>query len=230
MDHIIEILQQTAGQDKLLRILQYLLRFVINSNCTSSKILLLEHHLTLTRKFTRTTRDLFYLKKGLSALNNPDRVEAVGRAVAGFGKCVWLLSDHIELLYRIGVYKSHSGETPAAKWSRISNFLWLIGYIGSVGLYYRQLYIINGKIDDYKTKLIRTGTVQQDSYEAELQCYADELDQLKSERSKIMLLLSQDLVDCGIPAGGLGIISPSLGAFAGICSSLIGLYDISNNC
>ena len=226
IDHVVKLLQQSAGQDKVLRVLQYTLRFLLFSSKTDvcNAIIKLEQHLTLTRKITRTTRDLFYLNKGLVALQNPDRIDGVGRAVSGFGKCVWLLSDHIELLYRIGILKSQTGKSPASKWAKISNWLWLLGYLGSIALYIRQLKILNDCIDKEVSKVKSLDTcsdliVSNDSLTSKLSL-------LQKQKLDIKLQMVQECVDCGVPAGGLGLVHPAAGSAAGVFSSIVGLYQV----
>lgn len=225
MEHTIELLQISGGQDKVLRVLQYSLRFIIFSNkCIDySFITKLEEHLTIARKITRISRDLAYFNKGVVALQNPDRIDGFGRAISGFGKCVWLLSDHIELLYRIGVLQSASGITPAAKWSKISNWLWLLGYLGSIGLYARQLKIIKNKIK-LKTYYDGSEIPLDSSVQKDQDC---NLEFLRDQYEEIKLQMLQEFIDCGIPAGGLGLIPPALGSVAGAISSFIGIYQIS---
>jgi len=226
MDPIVKLLQQTAGQDKVLRVLQYILRFVLFSSRTNvcSTIIKLEQQITLTRKITRTTRDLFYFNKGIVALQNPDKVDGIGRAVSGFGKCVWLLSDHIELLYRIGVLTSESGKSPATKWARISSWLWLLGYMGSIALYARQLRIISSCIEKEISLLDSLDTCS-DLVVSNHHVHT-KLDSLHQQKLEVQLQMFQELVDCGIPAGSLGLIHPAAGAVAGVLSSFIGIYQI----
>lgn len=227
MDSIIGLLQQSAGQDKLLRVLQYSLRFILSSSSSTDvcgTIFNLEKHITLTRKITRTTRDLFYFNKGLVALQNPDRIDGIGRAVSGFGKCIWLLSDHIELLYRIGIFRSESGESPATKWGKISNWLWLLGYLGSIALYARQLKIISNCLEKEISHLNSLETC------SDLVITNDQvstkLDLLQQQKLEVKLQMYQELVDCGVPAGSLGLIHPAAGSVAGIFSSFLGIYQV----
>ena len=226
IEHAVKLLQHSAGQDKVLRVIQYAIRFLLFSSKTDvcSAIIKLEQHLTLTRKVTRTTRDLFYFNKGLVALQNPDRIDGIGRAVSGFGKCVWLLSDHIELLYRIGILNSQSGKSPASKWAKISNWLWLLGYLGSIALYYRQLKILDKCIDKEVSKAKSIDTCSDLIISSEY--LPSKLDLLYRQKFDIKLQMVQELVDCGVPAGGLGLVHPAAGSAAGIFSSIVGLYQV----
>jgi hypothetical protein len=229
MDAIVRLLQQSAGQDKVLRVLQYTLRFILFSSKTvvSDAVITLEQHITLTRKITRTTRDLFYFNKGLVALKSPDKIDGFGRAVTGFGKCVWLISDHIELLYRIGIFSSDTGKSPVSKWARISNWLWLLGYLGSIALYARQLKMISDFIDKELSQLQCLETCS--DLVVTNNRFPTKLALLQQQKLDVQLHMIQELIDCGIPAGSLGFLHPAAGSAAGVFSSLIGIYQVYND-
>ena len=228
------LLQLSRGQDKLFRVVQYLLRLILHHNSNRSEIQQLEHQITLTRKLCRFTRDAHYFRAGLVALNNPDKLDGAGRAIAAFGKCVWLFSDHIEYLYRVGVLRS-DGKTPAARVSRVSNWLWLIGYIGSVSLYYRQIKLISEQITKLRNYHLLQDLETDHQYSNRIvldDSHELQINQLVKKQRQIKLQMLQELVDCGIPAGGLGLVPHSVGCLAGISSSFIGLFLIKEfgNC
>eukprot|EP00116_Pleurobrachia_bachei_P009249 sb/3469511/ len=227
MEGTVKFVQTTPGNDKIFRVLQYSVRYFIAKGLTCRQISSLEHHITLARKIARTTRDLEYFQKGLVAIGNPDRVEAVGRTVAAFGKCCWLLTDHIDLLYRIGVVSSRSG-SPVSKWSKISNWLWLLGYLGSILLYLRQLSIVEDQILEAQRRFIGNGLVESIN-EEETDAQVAELDKLKELRSSIWVDVIREFLDCGIPAGSLGLMSMSSGSFTGILSSCVGAYQVNKS-
>ena len=225
MDCVLKIQELSSGQDKLLRTLQYALRYLLTTYFRYPAVAVLEHQLTLARKITRTSRDLEYFDKGVVALRNPDHIEGVGRAIAAFGKCIWLLTDHIDLLFRIKVIGSGSEQSPAVKWAKISHWLWLMGYLGSVALYFRQLRLLNDKICKVRKDYIVAGSQADESRTVERKRAV--LNKLRCELSEVRLQILRELIDCGIPAGGLGLVPPGFSALAGVASSLVGLYQVN---
>ena len=204
------LVKQHDGRDKLFRTMQYTLRLLLPSFPDSTIIVSLEHHISLSRKLSRTMNSPIYFQKGLEALSNPDRIESIGRSAAAAGKILWLLTDHIEYLYRINIFGSKHSRSPSQKWGRISNWLWLIGYLASCALYLRKLRILRVFISEK----------QNDS------CYKFQVENIQKEFDDTKYSLARELIDCGIPAAGLGLIPHSVGAGSGVISSLIALYQV----
>ena len=56
-----------------------------------------------------------------------------------------------------------------------------------------------------------------------------ELDKLKELRASIWVDVVREFLDCGIPAGSLGLLSISTGSFAGVLSSCVGAYQVNKS-
>ena len=217
---LITLLTYSDGRDKLNRTLQYLLRLLLTT-ATSHRLAALEHHVTLARKLLRMMNGVSYYDKGMLALQDEDKVEGYGRAVAAFGKTVWLVTDHVEFLYRIRVF---GGGGVKESWGRVSNWLWFIGYVGSVGLYVRKMKMLEARLEE----LGRRKEVRPES-NLNLQTLSTLTEQqgvIQSEITELQLNIVREVVDCGIPCGMLGLVGPGKGVLAGVVSSLVGLYQV----
>ncbi|XP_071523705.1 peroxisomal membrane protein 11A isoform X2 [Panulirus ornatus] len=130
MDVWIRLNSTTAGKDKLIRLMQYLSRFLCH-NLESKKNLrdhvarlkILESSFSTFRKFLRLDKSIIILHGALRTLHLPDRILRVTLTLSRIYQTFFLLVDHIIWIGRIGLY-----DIDKEKWSKYSNKFWL-GYI-----------------------------------------------------------------------------------------------------
>ncbi|GFR12778.1 peroxisomal membrane protein 11B [Trichonephila clavata] len=131
MDKIIKFNNQSAGRDKLFRLLQYSSRFIWASleNKTSKEDLLkqlkdLEYTLSTGRKLYRFGRGVDTLYAALSSLHLRDPALRYTITFSKINMALYLLTDHIIWLGRAGLLNIDK-----TKWARLSYKLWLFSLV-----------------------------------------------------------------------------------------------------
>ncbi|KZC07566.1 PREDICTED: peroxisomal membrane protein 11B [Dufourea novaeangliae] len=222
MDKIIKLNEQTAGRDRLIRLLQYGSRaywyYAQNVRTTqhSAEILRsLEYTFSSFRKLLRLGRCLDSLYAAVKMMKYPDGAIRVLLTASKIANALFLLTDHIIWIGRVGLHKVN-----IEKWSKTANKYWLINIIINL---IRDVYeIIKILENEGKNALLKTSNV---SFNAWKQYKV--LLQLKNHKEVVMDTIKNGC-DLFIPLTALGFtkFTPGTIGIFGIISSLVGLYTI----
>ncbi|XP_072750526.1 peroxisomal membrane protein 11B [Anoplolepis gracilipes] len=212
MDIIVRLNEQTAGRDKIIRLLQYGSRaywyYAQNAQSTklSAEILRsLEFTFSSFRKLLRLGRCLDSLYSALKMMKYPDPTVKITLIMGKIANALYLLADHFIWVGRVGILK-----IDLEKWNRVANKYWLITIIMSL---IRDIYEIV-KILKHEKNLFKQYQI--------LPC-------LKDHREVAMDTVKNGC-DLFIPLTALGIAkcTPGTIGLLGIISSFIGLCTIIN--
>ncbi|XP_043486549.1 peroxisomal membrane protein 11B [Polistes fuscatus] len=221
MDIIIKLNEQTAGRDKIIRLLQYGSRAYwyyaqnINSTRQSSDVLRsLEYTFSSFRKLLRLGRclDSFYL--ALSTMRYPDLIVRVTLTLSKIANALFLLADHIIWLGRVGIFR-----VDIEKWSKVANKYWLMNIILNLTRDVYEIVKIYEQEKFHSCKKISTvlKCKSVDQYNA-LLC-------LKDRKDLVMDTLKNGC-DLFIPLTALGYtkLTPGIIGICGLVSSMLGIY------
>ncbi|XP_011630514.1 peroxisomal membrane protein 11B [Pogonomyrmex barbatus] len=212
MDIIVKLNEQTAGRDKIIRLLQYGSRAYwyyaqnVHSTRYSAEILRsLEFTFSSFRKLLRFGRclDSFYF--ALKMMKYPDPMVRITLIMAKMTNALYLLADHFIWIGRVGIVRIN-----LEKWNRVANKYWLLTIVMSL---IRDIYEII-KILEHKKNIFKQHHI--------LSC-------LKNHK-EVMMDTIKNGCDLFIPLTALGITkcTPGTIGLLGIISSFIGLYTIIN--
>lgn len=128
MDIVLRINEQTAGRDRIVRLLQYGSRacWYYGQNVTSTKystdiLRSLEYTFSSFRKLLRLGRFLDSLYTALKTMKYPDVTVRVTLTLSKIANALFLLADHIIWLSRVGILR-----VDLEKWNKIANKYWLM--------------------------------------------------------------------------------------------------------
>ncbi|XP_012527836.1 peroxisomal membrane protein 11B [Monomorium pharaonis] len=210
MDIVIKLNEQTAGRDKIIRLLQYGSRaywyYAQNGHSTrySAEILRsLEFTFSSFRKLLRFGRCLDSLYFALKIIKYPDPMVRITLIMAKMANALYLLADHLIWIGRVGIVR-----VDLEKWNKVANKYWLLTIIMSLT---RDIYEIL-KISKHEKNAFKQRYT--------LSC-------LKNHK-EIMMDTVKNVCDLFIPLTVLGVTkcTPGTIGLLGIISSLIGLYTI----
>jgi len=210
MDIVVKLNEQTAGRDKIIRLLQYGSRAywyyaqTVHSKRYSAEILRsLEFTFSTFRKLLRFGRcfDSFY--SAIKMIKYPDPTVRITLIIAKMANALYLLADHCIWIGRVGILRVN-----LEKWNKVANKYWLLTIIMSL---MRDIYEIV-KILEHEKNAFKQRHV--------LFC-------LKNHK-KVMMDTVKNGCDLFIPMTALGITkcTPGTIGLLGVISSLIGLYTI----
>ncbi|XP_059474034.1 peroxisomal membrane protein 11B [Neocloeon triangulifer] len=124
MEALIRLNNQTAGRDKIARLLQYLSRalwaLLEGRPRAVHKLQGLENALSTFRKLLRWGRCVEAVHSALQAMSHPDAAQRTILALGRIAHALFLFADHILWLGRAGLAK-----VDAKKWASIANRYWL---------------------------------------------------------------------------------------------------------
>ncbi|KAJ9601315.1 hypothetical protein L9F63_000537 [Diploptera punctata] len=127
MDVIVKLNSQTAGRDKLVRLLQYASKAGWHymqqkelSRQSVDKLKSLEYTFSSFRKLLRLGRFLDMLYGALSSIHYPDVIVRVTCTLSKIANALFLLADHILWIGRAGLVNINID-----KWNKVANKYWL---------------------------------------------------------------------------------------------------------
>ncbi|KAK4883810.1 hypothetical protein RN001_000081 [Aquatica leii] len=129
MDTFINLNNQTAGRDRIARLLQYLSRFMwyrleqYNKNGVHN-LKRLEYQLSTFRKLLRFGRCIDSLSAALKIVKHPDLVVRITQTLSKLYNFLFLLADHILWLGRADLY-----QVDTDKWGKLCNRYWLYSIV-----------------------------------------------------------------------------------------------------
>ncbi|KAI5778115.1 peroxisomal biogenesis factor 11 [Geopyxis carbonaria] len=215
LSHYLRFIATTLGRDKLLRILQFLARFLSwhllrkgYSASTLTPLAALQKQFGGARKVMRLGKNMEHLKAASVALDNKaltpvSRYLTTGRQLGYFG---YLTLDNLGFLDSAGIYKVPAAKRLATEALR----LWLVGIGFSVA---------NG-VYELRRLSEREQGVKKTEAEGAL-----EAGRIAAARQALRRQLVCDLADMVLPVSSLGLvkIDEGLVSLAGLVSSAIGL-------
>ncbi|XP_051157186.1 peroxisomal membrane protein 11B [Leptopilina boulardi] len=222
MDAFIQLNNQTAGRDKIIRTLQYGSRaywfYTQNKHSTAYSVDVLkslEYTFSSFRKLLRLGRCFESLYSTFSTINYPDVVIRITMSVSRISSALFLLADHIIWIGRVGIM-----QVDISKWTSMSNRYWLMMLIMNLT---RDFYEILQILKDCKTNLLWNRA----SKRSVLKYYGQVCSHFKY-RTDIISDTIKNGCDIFIPLTALGYtkLSPGAVGILGVISSLIGIYTL----
>lgn len=253
MDLIIKLNSETAGKDKLARLLQYSCRAIWDSLNVKNEAQLvyihqlksLEYLLSSFRKRKLIRRDntkiikinvVLVLRFGkslevfygaLKSIHYNDAWLAFTLTVNKIAQSIFLLTDHIIWLSRSGLVK----DIDTAKWTKRSNRFWIISLMMGIA---RDIYEINRVVvsfSSYKslTTCLVSSVVSIRSSDDVSLCISSLLEFLTTYKH-LTVDTVKNVCDLFIPLTGLGYVklSPRTIGLLGVMSSIAGLFVVLN--
>lgn len=127
MDVIVKLNSQTAGRDKIVRLLQYASKAAWHymqqkqlSRQSIDRLKSLEYTFSSFRKLLRLGRFLDMLYGAFSSIHYPDLTLRITCTLSKIANALFLLSDHMLWIGRTGLVNINN-----EKWSRVANKYWL---------------------------------------------------------------------------------------------------------
>lgn len=127
MDVIVKLNSQTAGRDKLVRLLQYASKAGWHymqqkelSRQSIDRLKSLEYTFSSFRKLLRLGRFLDMLYGAISAIHYPDVIVRVTCTLSKIANALFLLADHMLWIGRAGLVNINID-----KWNKVANKYWL---------------------------------------------------------------------------------------------------------
>ncbi|KAK2579773.1 hypothetical protein KPH14_011109 [Odynerus spinipes] len=222
MDIIIKLNEQTAGRDKIIRLLQYGSRACwyytqnINSTRHSSDVLRsLEYTFSSFRKLLRLGRCLDTLYSALSIMKYPDLIVRITLTLSKIANALFLLADHIIWVGRVGIFRVN-----IEKWSKVANKYWLMNIILNLT---RDVYEIVKVLEEKKFNSRKVSIVSKYRPTNQYQALLD----MKDHKDIVMDTIKNGC-DLFIPLTALGYtrLTPGVIGVCGLISSMIGIYTL----
>jgi len=209
-NHFLKFLENSAGRDKIVRLLQYGSRFLawwlLNNNQPnlSKKFSNLEAHSSISRKVFRLLKSLSHLQAAAKSFNEEDDDIVRGTTVIqNLALAIWLYFDQFIWAAKIGlIQKDITTHTYRA------NVAWLIAMIAGI---IKSLYLLR-----------TTRELAHSTQKAEL---------FRRRQIDYLLELLRNVFDLPIPLTGLSkkaadIIPTGVVGFCGTISSIIGIQQV----
>lgn len=219
MDKVIKFNNQTAGRDKLARLLQYSFRagwhYMEQRNGSRQSVdtlKSLEYSLSTFRKLLRLGRCIESLYGALSSMHYNDITVRFTATLSKIANALYLLCDHILWAARAGV-----ADINTDKWGRIANKYWLYSVVMNL---VRDFYEINRILEISRRKAGSRLAVRAVNTPA--------LYLIASQHKDVLVDTVKNVCDVFIPMAALGYmkLSPGVVGLLGVVSSLAGIITI----
>ena len=155
-------LELTTGRDKLLRLVQYSSKFIVQtlrdlhySNDIIDRLTKGASSVGQTRKLIRFFRSLEFLNDFLKATAVTDEFERIAAMIRAFSFCMWMLMDHVQWLHKAGYIKLDNIKTV----DTVHSQSWFYGLFVSAVICVYKLTALNTK----REKLLKTITTAPNS-------------------------------------------------------------------
>ncbi|XP_076675762.1 peroxisomal biogenesis factor 11ab [Andrena cerasifolii] len=220
MDTILKLNEQTAGRDRIVRLMQYGSRaywyYAQNIRTTqhSAEILRsLEYTFSSFRKLLRLGRCLDSLYSALKIMKYPDVTVRVTLSISKIANALYLLADHIIWIGRVGLFR-----VDIEKWSKVANKYWLMTIIMNLT---RDIYEIIKILDSAGKGVLARPNLSTIGTQYEM------LYHLRNHKDVVMDAIKNGC-DLFIPLTALGFtkFTPGTIGIFGVISSVVGLYTI----
>lgn len=223
MDTIVRLNNQTAGRDKIIRLLQYGSRaswyFFQNGEKSRQKIDVLkslEYTFSSFRKLLRLGRCLDSLQAALSSMRYPDLMIRITLTLSKISNALFLLADHIIWVGRAGICQVN-----VDKWNQVSNKYWLMAIVMNLA---RDVYEIS-QIMERESVGLRLRASRSCKLNLPIQIRA--LCRVQNH-TDVLVDTVKNSCDIFIPLTSLGYtkLSPGVVGLLGFISSAAGLYSL----
>ncbi|XP_047360337.1 peroxisomal membrane protein 11B [Vespa velutina] len=223
MDIIIKLNEQTAGRDKIIRLLQYGSRTCwyyaqnVKSTRQSSDVLRsLEYTFSSFRKLLRLGRCLDSLYSALLTMKCPDLIVRIILTLSKIANALFLLADHIIWVGRVGIFR-----VDIEKWNKVANKYWLMNIILNL---VRDVYEIVKILEQekfYSSKRFSMVSKCKSTINYDTLLY------LKDHKDIVMDTIKNGC-DLFIPLTALGYtkLTPGVIGICGLISSMVGIYTL----
>lgn len=211
---LISFLNKTAGREKVLRLLQYLVRFLaVQYNSSLNRQL--QGEFTVVRKILRFLKPLNHIQDASKLYDNkiaPDQYVRWLSILKNVGYFGYLALDQVNLLRILKLVPSTP--TTAKKVPRYTNWFWFLALIAGLLTDVRKLYTSQRKIEA--------------SVKSESEKVPAKLESFYNERFAAFRRLIWDSIDTFIVLNNLKFLNndESSIALAGVATSVFGLQDI----
>lgn len=219
MDKVIKFNNQTAGRDKLARLLQYSFRagwhYMQQSNGSRQSVdtlKSLEYSFSTFRKLLRLGRCVESLYGALSTMHYNDITVRFTTTLSKIANALFLLCDHILWAARAGV-----ADVNTDKWGRIAYKYWLYSIIMNL---IRDFYEIN--------RILEISRRKAGSRLAVRAINTPVLYLIAAQHKDVLVDTVKNVCDVFIPMAALGYmkLSPGMVGLLGVVSSLAGIIPI----
>lgn len=221
---LVKFLDTTAGREKVLRLLQYLSRFIAgNRHSLLAKHIQLEF--TMVRKLLRFLKPLNHLQLATKFLHategdNGDLIVKYANVVKNLSFAIYLSLDQINLfrLLKLIPVTPFSGK----KVPRWANMFWLYALLSGIVMDLRKIQLTDARLKSLLFKTVEDGAAQDKVAEKA------EVKKVAKERFAAVRRLVWDSVDSFIVLNNLSYLSSRDDAvgIAGVITSLFGLQDL----
>ncbi|XP_043280414.1 peroxisomal membrane protein 11B [Venturia canescens] len=222
MDLIVQLNNQTAGRDKIIRLLQYCARagwYYSRSNASHSSDILksLEYTFSSFRKLLHFGRCLDSLYGVLNVMQHPDVAIRITMTLSRITNALFLLADHIIWLGRAGVTRVN-----LEKWTSISHRYWLLSILMNLT---RDLYEISIIFQKFNSSQVSRFC----SRSRYINFYDRKALAILTSRRDLLLDTIRNSCDLFIPLSALGYtkLSPGTVGLLGVISSAVGIYCLA---
>ncbi|CAH0551314.1 unnamed protein product [Brassicogethes aeneus] len=219
MDQLINLNNQTAGRDKIARLLQYLSRFLWhrlqkNNSTSVNNIKNLEYQLSTFRKLLRFGRSIDSIYATLPLLHHDNSTVRYTLVLSKICNSLFLLADHVLWLGRADLVN-----IKIEKWSNMSNKYWLFSITMNLVRDFHEISLI---INNSKCLILPKGGVQNigDIFSAVVKSLT-----ILSGNKSVCIDTIKNGCDIFIPLVALGHVkfSPGTIGLLGAISSIAGL-------
>lgn len=230
LDKVIQYLDSSAGRDKLLRLLQYLTKFVSfylikngHSIVTAQTVRRIEAIATLNRKALRFLKPLNHLKSASATFDNKltDKVTRYSQVLRDLGYAVYLALDSVSWFKQLGI--SSTKRLPQVQ--KLASLFWFVAVVGGAVNDLRKIRLSQQKVASLKQELVVTS-----DKEGEQTVSKETINLIESESKLIgstTITLIRDLLDGYIALNGFALQNKDEKVgLAGVISSLIGIRDV----
>lgn len=215
VEKLIKFLDTTAGREKVLRLLQYLSRFVaFNQGSLLAKSLQVQF--TLVRKILRFLKPLNHLQSAGKLYNNKIGEDFIVRwcnVIKNLFYAGYLTMDQINLLRILKIIPLTKFNT--SKVPKITNYFWFFGLLTGIVLDLRKLQLANLKVKEEVT-------------DADNEKVSKATDAACKAKHAAIRRLAWDLSDTFIVLNNLNYLSSreDVIGLAGVVTSFWGLQDL----
>lgn len=210
ISRLIRLLDASAGREKVLRLLQYLCRF-LGDQYSSVLARKLQGEFTVVRKILRFLKPLNHLQQASRLYDNKisnDNVQRWCNVVKNLAYAGYLSLDQVNLLRLLRVLPTT--EVTGVRVPRWANWCWLAGLVAGLALDLRKLQVVQERV--------RALTVTE----------KPQLAAQYAERGAALRRLLWDALDTFIVLNNLGFVRSRDGTIglAGVATSLFGLQGL----
>ncbi|XP_064609766.1 peroxisomal membrane protein 11B-like [Liolophura sinensis] len=239
-DFVVDVIKfnaQTAGRDKVCRLIQYGSKFLwyrLQQSHTHEELLQklksLESAVSNTRKLLRFGKSFDFFHGALKTLHLSDVVLRLTLTLSKINQACYLLIDHLVWMGRVGLV-----HIDMKKWLDVSARFWLVSImLNLVRDVYDIIKVLTEAIQSRKAMLRRSqynnGDTQYKDKEKKVLTNIDLVVRCVSENKPLMLDFLKNGADFFLPMSSLGHIQTSAGTqgILGVVSSVIGVLTVWN--